>query len=299
VAANETGPVGHHFNNLKQQQSTVRFGMWLFLVTEVLFFAGAFCAYTAYRVWYPNEFEAGSMALNVGIAALNTFLLLASSFTITLGIRSAYTGDIAGLRRWLMATIVLGTVFLGFKAREYYIDYEEHLVPGDFKKELVSADGRKINREQFFVEGLRARLDHVKYKYIETGPYAAPVPDSKDDKAGYAEYLKNLEAKEKDGAKRVNFVRVQLFFMFYYSMTGLHVLHMIVGLGLLLWQYILAWTGFFNYNARYIYVEVMSLYWHFVDMVWIFLLPLLYLAGPHTLAKCIEDFQHAIGMGGH
>jgi cytochrome c oxidase subunit III len=296
VAVNETGPVGHHFNNLKQQQSAVRFGMWMFLVTEVLFFAGAFCAYTAYRTWFPNEFEAGSAALNVGIATLNTFLLLTSSLTITLAIRSCYVSDVPGLRRWLMATIILGSIFLGFKAREYYLDYEEHLIPGDFKKELISSDGRKINRELFFVEGLRSRLAHVKYKYIETGPYAEIPPG---DKTAYAEYLKGIEAKEKDGAKRVNLVRVQLFFMFYYCMTGLHVLHMIVGIGLLLWQYIFAITGFFNYNARYVYVEVMSLYWHFVDMVWIFLLPLLYLAGPHTIAKAIEDFQQALGMGGH
>ena len=294
MAVNETGPVGHHFNNLKQQQSTVRFGMWLFLVTEVLFFGGAFCGYTAYRTWFPNEFEAGSMALNVGIATVNTFLLLTSSLTITLAIRSCYVSDISGLRRWLMATIILGTIFLGLKAREYDLDYEEHLVPGDFKKELITKDGRKINREQFFVEGLRARLDHVKYKYIETGPYAALPPR---DKAGEEQYKSLLDAQEKEGAKKVNLVRVQIFFMFYYCMTGLHVLHMIVGLGLLLWQYILATTGFFNYNARYVYVEVMSLYWHFVDMVWIFLLPLLYLAGPHTLAKAIEDFQQALGLG--
>ena len=62
------GPVAHHFNNMRQQQATVRFGMWLFLVTEVLFFGGAFVAYTCYRIWFPREFEAGSAALNVGIA---------------------------------------------------------------------------------------------------------------------------------------------------------------------------------------------------------------------------------------
>ena len=62
----------HHFNNLRQQQATVRFGMWMFLITEVLFFAGIFVAYTAYRIWYPREFAAGSAVLNVGIASVNT-----------------------------------------------------------------------------------------------------------------------------------------------------------------------------------------------------------------------------------
>ena len=67
-APGTSGPVAHHFNNMAQQHASVRFGMWLFLVTEVLFFGGAFCAYTVYRLWFPKDFEAGSAALNVGIA---------------------------------------------------------------------------------------------------------------------------------------------------------------------------------------------------------------------------------------
>ena len=74
MAAKVQGPVAHHFNNLNQQLTTVRFGMWLFLVTEILFFGGAFCAYAAYRVWYPRDFEAGSAALNVGIASVREII---------------------------------------------------------------------------------------------------------------------------------------------------------------------------------------------------------------------------------
>jgi cytochrome c oxidase subunit III len=269
VAADHTGhvsygdpaPVGHHFNNLRQQQSAVRFGMWMFLVTEVLFFGGAFCAYTAYRVWFPKEFEAGSAALNVGIASVNTFLLLTSSLTITLGIRAAYTANHKALRRWLMATILLGLAFLGLKAREYHLDYEEGLIPSA-QMVTVYQDGAPSYSEPVFVGNLRKVLDQEHYDYSE-----------------------------------VNLPRVQLFFMFYYSMTGLHVIHMIVGIGLLFWQYILALTGFFSAGERYVYVEVMSLYWHFVDMVWMFLLPLLYLAGPHSWEQAFHQFQHALGMG--
>src|SRR5205809_361600 len=83
--------VAHHFNNLLQQQDAVRFGIWLFLATEILFFGGVFCAYTVYRMWYPLEFEAGSTALNPLIAGINSFLLLGSSLTATLGIRAAYS----------------------------------------------------------------------------------------------------------------------------------------------------------------------------------------------------------------
>jgi cytochrome c oxidase subunit 3 len=260
-------PVAHHFDNLRQQQATVRFGMWIFLVTEVLFFGGAFCAYTAYRIWFPREFEAGSAVLNVGIATVNTFLLLTSSLTITLGIRSCYIGDQRGLRTWLLATIVLGSAFLALKAREYHLDYEEGLIPTGrmvvVPREAGPGDGAlHYWEEPEFVVHYRKAAEH----------------------AGY-----NIEG--------VNLPRVQLFFMFYYSMTGLHVLHMIIGIGLLIWQYVLAVRGFFAFTERYVYVEVMSLYWHFVDMVWMFLLPLLYLAGPHSWARVGKGLAEAFGLG--
>jgi len=257
-------PVGHHFNNLLQQQSTVRLGMWLFLVTEVLFFGGAFCAYTAYRIWFPKEFEAGSAALNVGIASVNTFLLLTSSLTCTLAIRACYMGRQGALKFWLLSTIVLGTVFLGLKGREYHLDYEEGLIPTG-KVVVVQEkqdDGTFLPRERMQFE-INVEAVLKREGYNTTGVY---LP------------------------------RVQLFFIFYYVMTGLHVIHMIVGLGLLVWQLILAQTGYFQYTGRYVYIEVMSLYWHFVDMVWMFLLPLLYFAGPHTLGQAIEQFKLALGL---
>jgi cytochrome c oxidase subunit 3 len=272
------GPVAHHFNNMAQQQASVRLGMWLFLVTEVLFFGGAFCAYTVYRIWFPKDFEAGSAALNVGIASVNTFLLLASSLTITLAIRSCYESDRKGLMRNLLLTTVLGTLFLGLKAREYHIDYQEGLVPGVFgyltphakeayEKERAVNPSLPETPENAFNENLKYALSHSKVYKGKPGEDYEPY-------------------------------RVQLFFMFYYSMTGLHVLHMVVGLGLLVWQMVLTATGFFDYSARYVYIETMSLYWHFVDMVWMFLLPLLYLAGPHTATQAMEQFQMAIGLGG-
>jgi cytochrome c oxidase subunit 3 len=275
VAANLKGPVAHHFNNLNQQLSTMRFGMWLFLVTEIMFFGGAFCAYTAYRVWFPRDFEAGSAALNAGIASVNTFLLLTSSLTITLGIRSAFAGNPKGLRTYLLATIALGTIFLGLKAREYQLDFKEGLIPNvstltpEAKKivdERIAKDPSKADEKVFpFNENLDVVLHHTKVYNGQPGVDYDPF-------------------------------RVQLFFMFYYSMTGLHVLHMVVGLGLLTWQYILASRGFFDYTARYVYIETMSLYWHFVDMAWMFILPLLYLAGPHTAGQAVEQFKEAIGM---
>jgi len=250
----------HHFDSLGQQQATVRFGMWLFLVTEVLFFGGVMCAYTVYRVWYPDDFEAGSAALNPVIAAINSVLLLTSSLTITLAIRASYDGDQAGLKRWLMATLLLGTAFLGFKAYEYAEDIKEGLVPT--KAEVV-----KVEEHAELVNGVRV----VTYEKVRESVFAS-----------HLEHVLH-ESGRPDLYAKCNPWRVQLFFLFYYIMTGLHVLHMVVGLGLLVWQYVLAGLGFFRFPERYVYVEAMSLYWHFVDMVWMFLLPLLYLAGPHSV----------------
>lgn len=287
--------MAHHFNNLRQQQATVRFGMWMFIVTEVMFFGGAFVAYTAYRMWFPNEFDAGSAALNVGIASVNTFLLLTSSLTCTLAIGACYRRDRSGTQLWLLATLVLGLAFFGLKLREYHLDYQEGLLPG--APTITHYEGsRRLNKEQAFVESLSKALNHAHYEFVHVGPYA-PVPDS----PGYAEYEKKLADSRQPGSKvkEVNLVRVQLFFMFYYSMTGLHMLHMLIGFGLLAWQIVLARQGFFDYPERYVYIEILSLYWHLVDMVWIFLLPLLYLAGPHGFGQVGEGLKQAFGIAGH
>lgn len=364
--AGPAGPVAHHFNNLSQQQQTQRFGMWLFLVTEVLFFGGAFCAYTVYRLWFPKDFEAGSAALNVGIASVNTFLLLASSLTITLAIRSCYVGDRKGLLRNLVLTTVLGAAFLGLKAREYYLDYKEGLIPNnsrltehaahhdaELREKLTPlaarleaavlaekakafpvdpATGKRLPTDELaaykygeyqqllqrvatkldtpaepFNENLAVVLEEQKFVGRRTDHISAEEVGAEFDRVQKRttvptaeEEARRLdeEGKKPEARNAYDPSRVQLFFMFYYSMTGLHVLHMVVGLGLLVWQIVLTGIGFFDAGARYVYVETMSLYWHFVDMVWMFLLPLLYLAGPHSWGQAATQFGQALGMGG-
>lgn len=230
------GALAHHFDDLEQQHGAARLGMWMFLGTEVLFFGGVFVAYTAYRIWYPADFEAASSKLNILIATINSLILLTSSLTITFAIYAARAGRTKALRGFLLATWLLGTAFLAFKAREYYLDYEEHLIPGpSFAKHEF--EGMRINGEE------------------------------------------------------VSPARVQLFFMFYYSMTGIHVLHLIVGVGLVMWLWGRARQGDLL-GDRYISVEITSLYWHFVDLVWLFLVPLLYLAGPHNTEQLAEQLKH-------
>jgi cytochrome c oxidase subunit 3 len=231
--------LAHHFDDLQQQHGAARLGMWMFLGTEILFFGGVFVAYTAYRIWYPADFQAASSKLNIAIATINSLLLLLSSLTITFAIYAARAGNTQSLSKLLLATWLLGTAFLVFKAREYYLDFEEHLVPG----------------------------------------------------ASFANH--EFEGMKVDG-QDVNPYRVQLFFMFYYSMTAIHVLLLIVGIGLVIWLWLCARRGGMLGN-RYISVEITSLYWHFVDLVWLFLVPLLYLAGAHSGHQLSEQFKLIFG----
>jgi cytochrome c oxidase subunit III len=254
MAHTSDGVLATHFDDLGQQRSAMRLGMWMFLVTEAMFFGGVFCAYTAYRIWYPHEWEAASSALNVLIAGINSFLLLTSSLTITLAINAAHKGEQARVKLMLFLTLALALAFLGFKAYEYYSDFKEHLVPGPT---FVSS----TPTEEFEKEYLHAH------------------PEATRSEIADAEFHHLFE---QDAAEKVtlNPGRVQLFFMFYYIMTGLHVVHMLVGIGVIAWLYRMALQGRIG-KDKFLLIEITSLYWHFVDMVWLFLMPLLYLAGPH------------------
>jgi cytochrome c oxidase subunit 3 len=120
----------HHFDSLEQQFDASVLGMWVFLVTEVLFFGGLFMAYIIYRTWYPLAFAEGSHHLDITLGAFNTGVLIASSLTMALAV---YAGQQAR-RPWqlifLGLTLVLGLVFLGVKAVEYAGKFHDHLIPG-------------------------------------------------------------------------------------------------------------------------------------------------------------------------
>jgi cytochrome c oxidase subunit III len=208
--------LAHHFEDLEQQQEASTLGMWVFLVTEVLFFGGVFAAYSVYRSWYPEAFAASSHSLDLTLGAVNTVVLITSSLTMALAVHAAQTGERKVLMALLAATMLLGAVFLGIKAVEYADKFTHHHVPG---------------ASFHFEEESLAR-------------------------------------------------HAQIFFSLYFVMTGLHALHMIIGLGILLWMLWWSWNG--TITPEYASpIEISGLYWHFVDIVWIFLFPLLYLLGRH------------------
>ena len=206
----------HHFDSLEQQAEASTLGMWVFLVTEIMFFGGLFLAYIVYRTWYPLAFAEGSHHLDITLGAVNTAVLICSSLTMALAVHAAQVGSRRGQLTFLPLTIFLGAVFLGIKAVEYYEKFRDHLIPGHHFQWHGQANPRNV----------------------------------------------------------------EIYYSLYFTMTGLHALHMVVGIGIMsviLWM---AWRGRFS-PEYYSPVEVSGLYWHFVDIVWIFLFPLLYLIERH------------------
>ncbi|MFU8811526.1 MAG: cytochrome c oxidase subunit 3 family protein [Balneolaceae bacterium] len=203
--------VQHHFVSSDQQFDASKMGMWVFLVTEILFFGGLFAAYIVYRAWYPELYLLASEELDAFWGTVNTAVLIGSSLTVAMAIRSAQLNQIKGLIINLWITIGLAFTFMVIKYFEYTHKFEKGILPGEF----YTYDG----------------LDHEK---------------------------------------------ANIFFSIYYMMTGLHGIHVIIGIGLMLWLVVKAKKGAFS-AKYYTPVEITGLYWHLVDVIWIFLFPLLYL----------------------
>jgi cytochrome c oxidase subunit 3 len=206
----------HNFDDSAQQLDSSTLGMWVFLVTEVMFFGGMFGAYTVYRSMYPDAFASTSHFMNVTIGAINTGVLIFSSFTMVMAVRSAQLGQKKAIIAFLVLTLILGCVFLSLKYVEYHEKWVDHHIPGP-------------------------GFQYQDPRYVH---------------------------------------QAQILFFLYFAMTGMHAIHMIVGAGLLTTLIVMAARNRFS-AAWYTPVEMIGLYWHFVDIVWIFLFPLLYLIG-HT-----------------
>src|SRR5438874_3734104 len=119
----------HHFENMEQQREAGTLGMWVFLVTEIMFFGGMFLAYTIYRYKYPEAFAAASNHLDIRLGAINTVVLIVSSFTMAMAVFSTQVGKRRNSIIFLLMTFVLGATFLGIKAVEYHDKYRDHLIP--------------------------------------------------------------------------------------------------------------------------------------------------------------------------
>ncbi|MCA9740470.1 MAG: cytochrome c oxidase subunit 3 family protein [Deferribacteres bacterium] len=203
----------HHFVNAEQQSEASKFGLWIFLLTEILLFGGLFCAYAIYRAWHPDVFYNAHRYLDVTMGATNTAVLIFSSLTVALSIRSIQLDKPKQTVIYLAITILCAATFMVIKYFEYSHKFHLGLLPGKF----------------YTFQGIEGSNPHV-------------------------------------------------FFSIYFMMTGLHGLHVLGGMFFLGWVMYKTIKGAYS-SAYYTPVELGGLYWHLVDLIWIYLFPLLYLIG--------------------
>ena len=222
--------LAHHFDDKQQQFDSGKFGIWLFLVTEILFFSGLFCAYTVYRSLHPEIFSSCSTFLNTSLGAVNTVVLLFSSLTAAWAVRCAQLGQRKGLIINILLTLACASTFMVVK----YFEYSHKLHLG------ISPGGTWTYDDD-----------------INHPPEGVAMPSS-------------LAAEHPAVKNR------QIFFSIYYGMTGLHGFHVLAGIVVWLWILKRALRGEFG-PKFFGPVDFTALYWHVVDIIWIYLFPLLYL----------------------
>jgi len=206
-----------------------KFGMWLFLATELLLFGVLFAGFAIFHAKYPVEFKLAHMSLDRVMGSINTVILITSSMTVALAIDAIQRGK-RNLSIWfLAATILLASGFLVVKYFEYTAKFHHSIFPGNAQQVVI---------------------DHHTHQY-------GPVPSQWEGKA-----------VDKNG--------VNLFFSFYFVMTGIHGLHVLIGMIVLTWVLIGMIKGKYT-HWYYTFVENGGLYWHLVDLIWIYLFPLFYL----------------------
>jgi cytochrome c oxidase subunit 3 len=297
-AEHEHNPhLAHHFDTPEQQYASGKLGMWMFLGTEVLMFGGLFCAYSVYRHNHPEVFEYAHQYLNKNLGALNTLILITSSLTMAWGVRAAQLNHQKQLC-WLMALTLLGGVgFMCVKTIEYQTKWKEAIFVGD----TINRYSSDYHRPADYIgpKTIPELEDEAFHLNENAGPPPLKVvklnPGYVDPNAGTADEAKvrppfvdpagmAVSGEKSGGENRLLYKElrpldqkeVYTFFAIYFLMTGLHGIHVLVGMGLITWILLRARKGEFSANY-FAPVDLVGLYWHLVDLIWIFLFPLLYL----------------------
>lgn len=205
--------IPHHFATGNQEFEASKFGMWLFLVTEIMLFGGLFVAYAIFRGMYPETYHEAHHELNKIMGGTNTIVLLLSSLSMALAVHFAQVNKRTRSMQMLVVTFICAIIFMIIK----YFEYRHKFSLGIFTAKYYTFD---------------------EIKAVHPG----------------------------------------LFFSLYFVMTGLHGIHVLIGMGLIAWVFFRTKRGDFN-DKYFTPVELTGLYWHLVDLIWIFLFPLLYLIG--------------------
>jgi len=293
--------LAHHFDDPRHQFEAGKLGIWLFLVTEILFFAGLFCAYAIYRSQHPEVFRWAHHFLDWKLGAINTVILLASSLTAAWAVRCAQLGQKSGLVANIVLTIIFACGFLGIKYVEYSHKFHDGLLPGKYFAPVEEAWETPAFAHK---HPESARLAHELAEYFAKNPVKTVSGASSNGNMAAAAgpvivrpaLAPEIEAKLRnpevvgplvdagiienprwvaaEGLKRP--AQAYAFFSIYFFMTGLHGVHVVAGI--IVWLWLLRRTLRGDIGPRFFGpVDFGALYWHLVDLVWIYLFPLLYL----------------------
>lgn len=300
--------LAHHFGSHQQQFDAAKFGIWLFLVTEVLFFSGLFCAYAVYRRSHPEAFANADQYLDVTLGALNTAVLIFSSMTMAWAVRASQLGQTKLLCQLLTITISCASIFLGVKAVEYSHKWDlgilwaskfQPVVESSHSYALLvlSAPAAILAIVFVLLFGLaKSKQNEITASFwgsllISAAAFFVGVglgiaaPAAIESITGHGAHEELAEAGGVAGATGMASAAVEadptytgVFFSIYYVMTGLHAIHILGGMGALSW---LLWRSLNqHFGPKYFGpVDFVGLYWHLVDLIWIYLFPLLYLIG--------------------
>ena len=312
-----------HFHRAKQDFESGKMGVWLFLVTEILFFAGLFCAYTVYRAQHPEVFYWAHFYLDTTLGAANTVVLILSSFTAAWAVRNAQLSETKLLKINIVLTILGACFFMCVKYVEYSHKFHDGLLPSRhfdpvhevwetpaFKKkhaasalaaEKISAGikARAGDSEETAAHGDaaadgEAEHGHHAEKAAPSAEVLAAAAAAKDSKLADDVWLESevrkLTRDERHPLEMAGVIRAPsegpiefarparagVFFSIYFFMTGLHGVHVLIGIGLWIWM--LAIVSRRQVGSKYFGpIEFTALYWHLVDLIWIYLFPMLYL----------------------
>jgi cytochrome c oxidase subunit 3 len=300
-AAHHDPHLAHHFDTPEQQFNSAKLGMWVFLGTEILMFGGLFCAYAIYRHNHPLVFKfAAESYLNVKWGTLNTIVLISSSLSMAWGVRAAQLNQRKTLIVCLILTLMGAAGFMVIKSIEYTNKWNEHVWVGLWNKYNADNDAayklppltnpksaiavfppapKPTAAAAEIDANTGADVSQIKPRYdyainsqtaVVTAPTetAAPEASGLTDEEVVDQRFHDLSASDQ--------WRVNTFFSCYFLMTGLHGIHVLVGMGLISWLLIRAVRGDFS-SEYFTPVDLIGLYWHLVDLIWIFLFPLLYL----------------------
>jgi cytochrome c oxidase subunit 3 len=288
--------LAHHFDTPEQQMVSAKLGMWVFLGTEILMFGGLFCAYTVYRYLHPEVFAFGANRyLSMPLGALNTVILISSSFTMAWGVRAAQLNQQKLLVVCLVLTLAGAVGFLVVKTIEYHHKWVEHVWVGSsnmYNAEYTDAQYKAAMAPKAYDQlptsgpidptlavpdgnAGTANESKIKPRFLINAE-TVQVQRQREDASGVKEDAEEKTAVAFDKLSPPDRQRVSTFFSVYFLMTGLHGIHVLVGMGLITWILIRAIKKQFG-SEYFTPVDLVGLYWHLVDLIWIFLFPLLYL----------------------